>query len=59
MRLVQFAEEVIALLVSDPNALVKVTLEISAEFPQGASDQTRRSVTENASQLGFRISSWD
>ena len=55
----QVAEEVICLLRDDPNASVKVTLEISAEFPEGVSDQTRRAVTENANSLGFKISSWD
>jgi len=59
MRLVQLAEEVINLLCSDPNASVKVTVEISADFPEGASDQTKRAVTENANNLGFKISSWD
>ncbi len=59
MRLVQLAEEVISLLCADPHASVKVTGELSAEFPEGASDQTRRAVTENASSLGFKISSWD
>ena len=59
MRLVQIAEEVINLLCSDPNATVRVTLEISAEFPDGASDQTRRAVSENGTNLGFKISDWD
>ena len=59
MRLLQLAEEVIALLCSDPHASVKVAVELSAEFPEGASDQTKRAVTENAKSLGFKISSWD
>jgi predicted AAA+ superfamily ATPase len=59
MRLVQVAEEVISLLCTDPHASVKVTLEISADFPEGASDQTKRAVTENANNLGFRVSSWE
>jgi predicted AAA+ superfamily ATPase len=59
MRLVQLAEEVITALCSDPRAAVKVTVEISAEFPDGASDQIKRAVAENANSLGFRISAWD
>ncbi len=59
MRLVQLAEEVISLLDSDPNASVTVTLEVSAEFLDGVSDQTKRAVTENANIQGLKISSWD
>lgn len=59
VKLVTIAEEIIALLTSDPNATVKVTLEISAEFPEGASAQTRRAVSENARELGFKIKSWE
>jgi hypothetical protein len=36
---------VIALLTSNPNASVKVTVEISADFPDGATDQTKRAVS--------------
>jgi hypothetical protein len=36
MRLVQIAEEIIAVLVADPNAEVKVSVEIHATFPNGA-----------------------
>jgi hypothetical protein len=59
MRLVQVAEEVIAVLAADPNAEVKVTLEIQVGFPSGASDQTKRAVTENAKTLGFKNADWD
>lgn len=59
MRLVQIAEEVIAVLAADPNAEVKVTIEISAEFSQGASDQVKRAVSENASSLGFKSKTWE
>src|SRR5262249_39861665 len=38
VHLVQLADEVILLLCSDPHATVKVTVEISAEFADGASD---------------------
>lgn len=59
MRLVQLADEIISLLCSDPNAEVKVAVEISAEFPDGVSDQLKRAVTENAAALGFKAKSWE
>jgi uncharacterized protein len=34
MRLVQIAEEIVSVLISDPNAMVKVIVEISADFPE-------------------------
>ena len=59
VRLVQIAEEVIAVLGNDPNATVKVTVEISSDFPEGASDQIKRAVSENASSLGFKTKTWE
>lgn len=59
MRLVQIAEEVISILSNDPNANVKVTLEISADFPEGASEQTKRAISENAAALGFKTKDWE
>lgn len=59
MRLVQIAEEVIAALVADPNAEVKVSVEIQANFPNGAKDQTKRAVSENTNTLGFKIADWE
>lgn len=59
MRLVQVAEEIIAVLAADPNADVKVTVEIQATFPNGVSDQTKRAVTENARTLSFKNADWD
>jgi uncharacterized protein len=59
VRLVQIAEEVIAVLAADPNAEVKVTVEIAAEFPHGASDQVKRAVSENSSSLGFKSKAWE
>jgi uncharacterized protein len=58
-RLNTIADEIIKLLVSDPNATVRVTLEIDAEFPQGASDTIRRAVSENANSLGFKVKDWE
>jgi hypothetical protein len=43
----------------DPNASVKVRLEINADFPDGASEQIKRAVSENASSLGFKNKAWE
>lgn len=59
MRLVQVAEEIISVLATDPNAEVKVTVEIQASFPNGASDQTKRAITENSRTLGFKNADWE
>jgi len=59
MRLVQVAEEIISLLASDPQATLKVTVEINAEFPEGASDQIKRAVSENATSLEFGTKTWE
>jgi hypothetical protein len=59
MRLVQLAEEIISNLVADPLAELKITVEINANFPNGASDQIRRAVSENAKSLGFKTSAWE
>lgn len=59
MDLVKVADEVISVLEQDPNADVKVTLEIQAAFPNGVSDQTKRTITENARSLNFGLSNWE
>lgn len=59
MRLVQIADEIISLLTSDPQATVNVTLEITAEFPNGVSETTKRAVSENATSLGFKNKTWE
>jgi uncharacterized protein len=59
MRLVQLAEEIIAILASDPNALVRVNVEMSAEFPDGATDQVKRAVSENAKSLNLKNADWE
>ncbi len=58
-RLVQIAEEIIAVLNGDPNASIKVTVEISADFPDGATDQVKRAVSENAKSLNFGSAEWE
>jgi len=59
MRLVQIADEVIAVLAADPNAEIKVRIEIEATFPNSAQDQTKRAVSENAKTLGFGTAEWE
>ena len=41
------------------NAEVKVRIEIEATFPNGAQDQTKRAVSENAKTLGFGTAEWE
>jgi hypothetical protein len=59
VKLVQVAEEIVSLLASDPNATIRVVLEIDAEFPAGVSETIRRGVSENASSLGFKMKHWE
>lgn len=59
MRMVQIAEEIIAVLASDPNATLKITVEINAEYTQGVSDQIKRAVSENAGSLNFKNKTWE
>lgn len=59
MKLVQVAEEIINLLASDPQAALKITVEINADFPEGVSDQIKRAVSENATALEFGTKTWD
>ena len=58
-RLNTIAEEIIAILTSDPVANVRVTLEIDAQFLNGAADNIRRAVSENANSLGFKLKDWE
>jgi len=59
VKLMQVAEEIVNLLASDPNAMVRVTLEIAADFPSGVGESIRRGVSENAKSLGFRTTEWE
>ena len=59
MRLVQIAEEIIAALAADPKAVVTVRIEIDAQFANGAGDQTKRAVSENAKALNFGTAEWE
>ncbi len=59
MRLVQIAEEILQQLVSNPHAVAHMTVEISAEFPHGVSDQVKYAVPENSAILGFKNNTWE
>jgi predicted AAA+ superfamily ATPase len=59
MRLVQIAEEIIGVLASDSKATVNVSVEITAHFPEGVSDQVKRAVSENSTSLGFKNKTWE
>jgi predicted AAA+ superfamily ATPase len=59
LRLVQIAEEIVSILVSDSQANVKVSVEITADFPAGVPDQIKRAVSENATSLGFKNKTWE
>lgn len=48
------ANEVLAHLKSNPNAKVRVTVEIEASLEEGFGDDARRTVMINAGHLGFR-----
>ncbi|MBK1695425.1 hypothetical protein CKO09_11850 [Chromatium weissei] len=58
-HLVELADEIIAVLCSDPNATVRLVVEISADFPNGATDTVKRAVSENAKTLGLKIADWE
>lgn len=58
-RLNTIAEEVIGLLATDPNATIRITLEIAADFALGASESVKRGVSENATNLGFKTKDWE
>ena len=59
MKMAEVADEIIQLLTSDPNADLRVTLEIEAHFKDGVSEQIKRSVSENANNLDFKNKNWD
>jgi predicted AAA+ superfamily ATPase len=59
MRLVQIADEIVSVLCSDPNASVRLVVEIFAEFPEGASDTVKRAVSENARSLELKSADWE
>ena len=58
-KLVQVADEIVTLLAGDAGAAVRVTVEVVADFPAGVADGTKRSVSENATTLGFKVKDWE
>ena len=40
-------------------AAVKITVDIAAEFPDGATDQVKRAVSENARSLDLKSADWE
>ena len=59
MRFVQLADEIVSILNSDPSAAVKLVVEISADFPEGATDTVKRAVSESARTLGLKSADWE
>jgi predicted AAA+ superfamily ATPase len=59
VKLRDIADELIALLIQDPDAEVSITVEINAEFPNGAAEHIKRGVSENANGLGFESKTWE
>lgn len=59
MQLTEVVNEVINQLTSDPQAEIRITLDITAKFPDGANDSIKRAVSENANSLGFKNKSWE
>ena len=59
LRLQDVADEILLHLAEDPEATLDIRLEISANFPKGASSTTQRTVSENAHNLGFNVVEWE
>lgn len=55
----RIAEEILAHLLSQPNAEVEVLLEVQATIPEGAPEKLQRTVNENAKTLKFRASGFE
>jgi predicted AAA+ superfamily ATPase len=58
VKLAELADEIIRVLANDPTATVRVSVEIEAEFQDGATDATKRAVSENAKQLKMKRAEW-
>ena len=59
VHLAKVADEIVSVLSSDPKVKVQVSVEISAEFPEGATDDIKRAISENARELELNISEWE
>lgn len=58
-RLIELADEIIVLLAKDPTAEVELTVEMRAEFPEGAPEDVHRAVSENAKALKLKTAEWE
>jgi predicted AAA+ superfamily ATPase len=59
MNFGELHKEIIRHLTKDPTASVKLTLEIAAEFENGAPEDIRRTVAENAAALKLKAGEWE
>lgn len=59
MNFDELHKEIIRHLTKDPTASVKLTLEIAAEFENGAPEEIRRTVAENAASLKLKVGEWE
>ncbi len=59
LSLAEVADEVISLLTQIPDAEIKITLEINANFPGGISEDKKRPISENANSLNFKNKTWE
>ena len=59
VKLLTLADDIIAVLGLDPTAKVRITVEISAEFPNGVSDNIKRAINENANGAGLKTKEWE
>jgi hypothetical protein len=59
MKLAQISDEIISLLIKDPNAEIKVRIEIEAKFPNGVTNEIKRSINENCTVLGTKNINWE
>ncbi len=59
MNFGELYKEIIRHLTKDPTASVKLTLEIAAEFGNGAPEDIRRTVAENAAAFKLKAGEWE
>ncbi len=59
VRLVELTEGIIQVLSQDANTDIRTTVEISADFPGGASYAIRRAIFKDANHLGFKTKVWE
>jgi hypothetical protein len=58
IRLALLAEEVISVLAADPDAEVKITVDIEAKLSSDVTDQFQQSIAEKTVALGFQKAQW-